>query len=129
MIFYLLFILIWIAIVTLAKDKIKSKIKQFFNIKSENLDNTSQILDNIENEYNNLKNTLDMNILSIKDELSYSSIKSKPKPKIIKKDILEESNFNIDYRLNIYDIFKKTLNILRGLLVDMLDKLRNYIAG
>ena len=129
--FYLLFILVWVGIITLAKDKIKKKIKQFLYPNSKNIEyniEVSDIYNNIEHEYQDLKNTLDLNILSIKDQLSYyRPVKS------VKEDIVEyekeENMDDDDDELDFYQIFKKTMNILKKLVKAIMNKIKKYIFG
>lgn len=125
MIFYLVFILVWIGIIVLAKNKIKNKLKVFFNLNKTD-EETLYIIDHLEQEYDEFKSTLDMNILSIKDELTmrnYNKLK-------IKKDIIEyknEEDVSLSSSLDIRMIIRKTLNILRNLLKDLLEKIKNAI--
>lgn len=140
--FYLLFIIIWIAIVTLAKDKIKVYIKNFFNITpkpSANIE-PSHIFSDIHSEYVDFKNTLNLNVISIKDQLA---LQKPQKKKLNKKvggeykeihhsdttdeiEIEEEEN---DDELDFYQIFKKTLKILGKLLTSIYRKIKKFIKN
>ena len=138
MIFTLIFILIWVAIIVLAKDKIKNKIKQLLNIKTKSSPKIidSLIIKDIEREYNDLQNMLDMNVLSIRDELSNRKIIKvktdltttmwdKPQEiKTIKEDIVELEDINTG--LDINELLKKTWKILKKLIYDMLGKIQKY---
>ena len=127
MIFQLLFILIWVAIVTLAKDRIKKKIKQF--LKPQNIDyEPSPIYENIQSEYNNLKTTLSLNIISIKDELASRIISKKKKQKKknpIKEDIIETLDED-EEPINMYETFSKAMDILKKLFYDIFNKITSY---
>lgn len=109
--------MIWVGIIILAKDKIKEKIKKIIKSKS-NEYRPSDLLVNIQHEYNNLENTLNMNIISIKDDIN-----SKKLNKInIKKDIIE-LNLEKDEEVNMYEMFQKTVKILKKIVRDLLNKL------
>lgn len=124
MIFYIIFIFIWIAIVTLAKNKIKQKIKSIL-YKDDNEDQHSTIYKNIEQESFNLQNTLNLNVVSIRDELQ--KIKKKPKKKrAIKEDILEEPEIEED-ELDIFLIFQKTREILSKLISAIIKKIKEKL--
>lgn len=131
MIFYIIFILVWIAIITLAKNKIKNKIKKFFY--SNYNSNSSDIYKNIEHELIDINNTLHLNILSIKDELNRKKIKLKTNKKTkIKKDIVEyKENINNDDEddddLDFYEIFQKTISILHKLIYSIYKKIKKSI--
>lgn len=132
MIFYIIFILVWIAIITLAKNKIKNKIKKFF-YPNYNNSNSSDIYKNIEHELIDINNTLHLNILSIKDELNRKKIKLKTNKKTkIKKDIVEyKENINNDDEddddLDFYEIFQKTISILHKLIYSIYKKIKKSI--
>lgn len=124
MIFYIIFIFIWIAIVTLAKNKIKQKIKSIL-YQDDNEDQHSTIYKNIEQESFNLQNTLNLNVVSIRDELQ--KIKKKPKQKrAIKEDILEEPEIEED-ELDIFLIFQKTREILSKLISAIIKKIKEKL--
>lgn len=125
MLFYLILILIWVAIVVLAKDKIKNKIKSWLNIQSVEEPKPSFIVEDIEREYYDLKNMLDMNVLSIKDEMSKKIIRKSEKiEEKIKEDIIEEEHDKME--INVSDLFNKTWNIIKKLIYNMLGQLQNY---
>ena len=119
--------MIWIAIVTLAKDKIKKKIKEFLNPDLSKMTyKPSNILNNIQKEYNNLQSTLSMNIISVKDELSRKIFsKNKKKRKQIKKDIIEEESYE---KINMIEVFKKAITILKKLVLDIIQLIKSYIV-
>lgn len=125
MLFYLILILIWVAIVVLAKDKIKNKIKSWLNIQSVEEPKPSFIVENIEREYYDLKNMLDMNVLSIKDEMSKKIIRKSEKiEEKIKEDIIKEEHDKME--INVAELFNKTWNIIKKLIYNMLGRLQNY---
>jgi hypothetical protein len=116
--------MIWVAIITLAKDKIKQKIKNFLNPKFKF--DTSQLIIDFEQEYQNLKKTLNMNIISIKDELS----KYKKSKKCDKHDIVEYKDDKIDKTndgINMYEVIIKTIEILKNLGSDIIHKIKSNL--
>lgn len=134
--FYLLFIIVWIAIITLAKDKIKKYIKDFFNIKTTPNKSVqpSNIFNEIHNEYIDFKNTLDLNVISIKDQLSLQKPVIRKKSKKLKhvvseyKEINESDEEEEEDDLDFYNIFKKSIDILRKLVKTIIKKIKKNIS-
>ena len=128
----LLIILICISIFVVIKTNV---IENLFNF-SENdktildHDNHYDILDQIENEYIELKNTLyNVDVLSIKDDLQqeipikndYLSEKEKSKSDL-------SSHFDFNYTLNFDKILKDTFEILSKLFRDIINKIKELIG-
>ena len=134
MLFQFVFISIWVAIIYLAKPIIKKKIKTFFNIKSKSelniQDKPSDIVIDIEHEYYSLKSILDMNIISIKDELaSHSFNKFKKKKKKKKKNPKNKVDKILDTipDINIPKILMKTIDLMKNLILNIFDRLQDFI--
>lgn len=138
MIYNLLFVFIWIAIIILAKDRIIIKVKKFLNIpikndneeidSSEGID-SSELFKNIERAYFEINSTLSIDCLSIKDELHYLNYIKTNHPDInsnIEEDIIKESDYFTE-KVDMYKVFKKTLEILKNLFSDLFNKIKNYL--
>ena len=128
----LLIILLCIGIFVVIKTNI---IENIFNF-SENdkliLDNDNHytILNQIENEYKELKNTLNnVEILSIKDDIQQENpIKDDSLTKKEKSQSDLSSHFDFNYTLNFDKILKDTFEILSKLFRDIIKKIKELIG-
>lgn len=125
-IYNIFLVLIWIPILILCKKKIL----KFFNLdkKSNNEEKYhiehNKLLEDIEKEYSDIQMVFDTEILSIKDELMNKNFPIKIKKDIIEETIVENDNENI----NMYKIFNKSLNILKELFLNIIEKIKSYFT-
>ena len=126
MVFNFFFIIIWIGIITLLKDKLKKKIKTFLNINTYNQSNQN-IIDNLHKEYQIFKHTLNTNIISIKDELSNKIFKT------YNNNNNNNNNNNRDNEkiktneLDMFKIFEKTKHILKNFIINVITNIKHYL--
>ena len=127
-----LIILICISIFVVIKTNV---IENIFNFSEHDKtildkDNHYDILDQIENEYIELKNTLNnFEVLSIKDELQKEiPIKDDSLSKKEKSESDLSSHFDFNYTLNFDKILKDTFEILSKLFRDIINKIKELIG-
>lgn len=124
----ILLVIVWITILVICKNAILNKVKKFFVIPESNY--KTDLLKNIENEYYNIKNLLNTEILTIKDDI-YKNYRKHMKENI-KEDIIQEVNTrnnDNEFDNNMYNVIVKTKNILKNLVGDFFIKIANYFKN
>lgn len=121
----LFLVIIWILILSICKNRIIKKFNNFFNfIKDEPPEEHNNLLQNIEQEFNNIKLILNTEVLSIRDKLSNITFKS---PSINKPNIKTDLIDDPEILLNMNDVLYKTFNILKQFVYNIFDKIKNYV--